>query len=169
MEGTLYRPGLISVIIAAFNSERTIERTLASVLSQAGVCLEVIVVDDGSTDRTSELVEQMARRDNRVRLIRQQNGGISAARNRGVQESMGEWIAPLDGDDIYYAGNLQQQLLCGQAGGDRVAVVYSWSIDIDSDDRALTRVSASSIQGDVFLTLLCHNFLGNASCTLIRR
>jgi glycosyltransferase involved in cell wall biosynthesis len=161
--------GVVSVIIAAFNAERTLERTVASALSQTEVSLEIVIVDDGSTDGTSGLARKIARSDNRVRVYRQENRGAAVARNHAVRESNGEWIAPLDADDIWYPEYLSRQLRRAQEKGDPVGVVYTWSRYIDHDDAPLPGISAASIEGNVYGTILCHNFLGNASCTLLRR
>ena len=89
----------ISVIIPLYNKVSEIELTLRSVLSQSVPPREIIVVDDGSTDGSAEVVERLA--TPLVRLIRQQNCGVSAARNRAMREATGEWVALLDGDDMW--------------------------------------------------------------------
>lgn len=96
----------ISVVIPAYNAERTIIRTLESVFAQTFPPHEIIVVDDGSQDRTAEVVSQLAPR---VRLIRQGNAGPAAARNHGIREATGEWIALLDSDDTWLPEKLQRQ------------------------------------------------------------
>lgn len=168
MHGAASRPA-VSVIIPAFNAEDTISETLASVLSQTWTDFEAIVVDDGSPDRTAEIAGQIALQDHRVRVCRQENMGVAEARNRGIRESTGEWIAPLDADDMWTPDNLESGIRQAQAAADQVAVVYSWSTRIDAEGLALPGVSAASVRGKVLSTLLCHNFLGNGSCTLIRR
>lgn len=160
---------LISVIIPAYNAERWVARTLASVLVQTYGNFEIWVIDDGSIDRTAALVEEIAQQDPRVQLIRQANAGVAAARNRGIQAAHGDWIAPLDADDLWYPDHLAQQVACAQAASANVGLIYSWSIDIDAEDQPLHGFHAAEISGRVYPTLLCHNFLGNASCTLIRR
>ncbi len=160
---------LISVVIPAYNAELWVTRTLSSVLAQTYRNLEVWVIDDGSIDRTAVVVEQIIQQDGRVRLIRQANAGVAAARNRGIQAATGDWIAPLDADDLWYPDHLAQQVACAQAAPPTVGLIYSWSIDIDAADRPLQGFHAAEIHGSVYPTLLCHNFLGNASCTLIRR
>ncbi|MBW4654624.1 MAG: glycosyltransferase family 2 protein [Kaiparowitsia implicata GSE-PSE-MK54-09C] len=160
---------LVSVIIPAYNAERFIERTLASVLQQTYRHLEVIVIDDGSGDRTADRVRQIAAEDSRVCLLQQSNAGVAAARNLGIQQSAGVFIAPIDADDIWFPNQIQRQVALMQASPPEVGVVYSWSVDIDEEDGLLGRVHAATINGDVFNTLVCHNFIGNASATLIRR
>jgi Glycosyl transferase family 2 len=95
-----------SVVIAAFNAERTITAAVDSALSQTTPELEVIVIDDGSEDRTGEVVRSIA--DPRVQLLSQDNGGQSAARNTGVAASSGEYIAFLDSDDLLLPDYLEQ-------------------------------------------------------------
>ena len=94
---------LVSVVIPAYNAEKTIKATIESVLNQNYTSIELIVIDDGSTDKTANMVWRMRSQCNQHRvklhLIAQQNAGVSQARNRGVQEAQGEFIAFLDADD----------------------------------------------------------------------
>lgn len=99
----------LSVVIPLYNNSTVIGETLASALSQTVQEFELIVVDDGSTDGGASLVEAV--RDVRVRLIRQPNLGVSAARNRGVLEARGEWIAFLDADDLWATAHLENLAL----------------------------------------------------------
>ena len=87
------------VIIPTYNREGTLLRAVNSVLSQSFTDLELIVVDDGSTDHTRELVESI--KDNRLRYIYQKNAGACAARNKGIDAAEGEFIAFQDSDDVW--------------------------------------------------------------------
>ena len=90
---------LISVIIAAYNSEKFIRRCLLSVISQTHQNLEIIVIDDGSTDKTVDIIRSI--NDSRIRLIqRQQNYGISLTRNHGIDIAKGKYIGFIDADDF---------------------------------------------------------------------
>ena len=160
---------LVSVIIPAYNAENFLARTLESVLSQTYQNIEVLVIDDGSQDRTAEIVQSIAQKDSRVILLQQENSGVAAARNLGINNSIGEFIAPIDADDIWYPQNLEKQVQCLLQAEASVGLVYSWSVDINEKDKLTGDFRASNIEGNVFSTLLCHNFLGNASSTLIRR
>ena len=82
---------MISIVIPLYNKEQQIGKTLESVFAQSFQDYEVVIVNDGSTDKSVEIVEGMA--DKRIRLINQKNSGVSAARNKGIQESRGEYIA----------------------------------------------------------------------------
>lgn len=103
--------GLISIIMAAYNAENTIEDAVSSVLAQSYQNWELIVINDCSTDRTPYLVESIA--DPRVRLIHNSvNSGVSFTRHRGVEEASGEWIAILDSDDAWAPDKLEKQVRC---------------------------------------------------------
>jgi glycosyltransferase involved in cell wall biosynthesis len=101
------RPDLVSVIIPSFNGHRYLRETIESVLSQTWSFFEIILVDDGSTDNTFNIVSELMRRDERVKYIYKQNGGVSSARNEGFKNALGEYIAFLDADDVWEKDNLQ--------------------------------------------------------------
>ena len=97
-------PPRFSVVIPAYNARATLTNALDSVLAQTWAAYEIIVIDDGSSDNTEEVV---AAYGDRVIYLRQKNAGPSAARNHGVEAASGDWIAFLDADDWYYPGRLQ--------------------------------------------------------------
>jgi len=101
---------LISVIVSAYNVEPFLAETLASIQRQTYREFEVIVVDDGSTDRTSEIARQFVEKDARFILLRQKNAGTAAARNAALKQARGEWIAFLDADDVWLPEKLAAQL-----------------------------------------------------------
>lgn len=90
---------LVSVIIPAYNAENTIESTMSSALSQTYSNIEVVVVNDGSIDNTENVLISKFENDSRVRVITQNNQGVSVARNTGIEQSTGEYIVFLDSDD----------------------------------------------------------------------
>lgn len=98
---------LVSVVIPAYNAGPFLGEALDSVFAQGYADLEVIVVDDGSTDNTREVAESYG---DRIRYIRQDNAGASAARNRGIREAKGDFVAFLDADDLWVPSKLQKQL-----------------------------------------------------------
>lgn len=90
---------MISIIIPVYNAELDLERCLQSVLNQTYTDWECILVDDGSTDSSGTICDSYAKKDSRFRVIHQQNGGVSAARNTGLDAVKGEWITFSDSDD----------------------------------------------------------------------
>lgn len=96
----------ISIVIPAYNAEAFLGQTIASISAQSFDNFEIIVVDDGSTDATAEIASTA---DPRVRVVQQRNQGIAVARNVGISESRGEWIAFLDHDDLWHPHKLKAQ------------------------------------------------------------
>ena len=91
---------MVSVIVPIYNVEEYLEECLESIRNQTYTNIEVILVNDGSTDGSKEICEQFCQQDNRFKLVTQENKGLSAARNRGVKESIGEYIMFVDSDDV---------------------------------------------------------------------
>jgi glycosyltransferase involved in cell wall biosynthesis len=160
---------LVTVAIPAFNAASTIGATLDSVLSQTHRALDVIVVDDGSTDGTAQIVESFAERDNRVRLIRTRNGGVARARNVAADAALGAFIAPVDADDLWHPVKIEKQLAALDRAGPRAGFAYTFYRRIDSDDRVRHDGSPVVCEGSVFVRLIMNNFVGNGSALLIRR
>src|SRR5262245_6180099 len=122
---------LVSVIIPTFNRARLLHRTLESVLKQSSENLEVIVVDDGSTEAVA------ASADPRVRVLRNPKPtGVSAARNRGIAAARGEWIAFCDDDDLWAPNKLQEQLTAAGRAGANWA--YAGDVNVDDQLRVLS-------------------------------
>jgi len=119
-----------SIVIAAYNVGRFVAEAVESALTQEGAQKEVIVVDDGSTDETPQVLGRFA---DRIRLIRQENRGVSAARNRGIREAQTEWIAFLDGDDLFLPGHLAR---AGQAVTEHPQAVMFYA-DVEARDQSL--------------------------------
>lgn len=100
----------VSVITPAYNVAPYLTQTIESVLAQTFTDFELILVDDGSTDATAQIASDYARRDSRIRLLQQPNGGISMARNRALQQATGSVFAILDGDDVWVPQYLECQM-----------------------------------------------------------
>jgi glycosyltransferase involved in cell wall biosynthesis len=161
---------LVSVVIPVYNGARFLSRTLKSALAQTYDSLEIIVVDDGSTDQTVSIVEAAAAQDNRVRLFRMQRSGVAAARNFGVRQAQGMWIALLDADDLWHPEKITRQLALMRNSPSEVGLVYCWSIYIDEDDFVMLPAVAKSVaQGRVTMDLAQTNIIENSSSPLIRR
>jgi alpha-1,6-rhamnosyltransferase len=108
----------------AYNASATIADSINSVLSQSYKEIELLVVDDGSTDDTFEIIEKISQVDKRLRIIKQQNHGVSAARNKGILEAKSKYIAFLDADDTYYPHRFENQIEILNSRND-VGLVYS--------------------------------------------
>jgi glycosyltransferase involved in cell wall biosynthesis len=108
-KGTATHTLTTTVVMPAYNTARYIRQAIESALAQTVRDFELIVVDDGSTDGTAEIVEEFAQRDARVRLIRQPNQGIGAARNTAMAHGSGCWFALLDSDDLWFPTYLAEQ------------------------------------------------------------
>jgi len=159
---------LVSVIIPAFNAETDIRQALTSVLAQTYQKIEVIVVDDGSSDATSTIVEEFVRRDARFQLVRQTNEGVGAARNTAIRKARGEYIAPFDADDFWLPEKLEKQVACMEQSGDDTGLVYCWSSLTDKHGELVDTGSTSTLEGRLRHVLILINVLGNASVPLFR-
>lgn len=113
----------VSVIIPTYDRQTQVLRAIDYVLAQTAPVDEIIVVDDGSTDGTAEVIR--TRHGSRVRVLRQKNQGVSAARNYGIREARGEWIAFLDSDDIWLPTKMERQFEAVAAFGDEVGVCFT--------------------------------------------
>ena len=91
---------MISVIVPVYNTEKFLEECVSSICAQTFKDLEIILVDDGSTDKSPAICDQLAEKDSRIRVIHKQNGGVSSARNMGLDMAVGEYIAFADSDDL---------------------------------------------------------------------
>lgn len=111
MEENRYIDGLVSVVIPMYNSGKYITPTIVSALNQTYKNIEVLVIDDCSKDNSIEVVEGLSKNDNRVRCVPQEkNGGAAVARNRGLKEAKGRYIAFLDSDDLWASDKIEKQL-----------------------------------------------------------
>jgi glycosyltransferase involved in cell wall biosynthesis len=167
--GKKTRKPVVSVILPVYNGAGFIGPAVESVLSQSFADLELIVVDDGSTDATVTVLERYVTQDERVRVIKQANDGVARARNRGIQEAQGEFVAPLDADDLWEPTKIDRQVKRMIEGGPDLGFVYCWWVWIDEEDCILDRSPHWLIEGDVFARLVQINFTGNASVPLFRR
>ena len=101
----------VSVIIPMFNCEKYVEKSIRSVLNQTIKELEIICIDDGSTDSSVKLIKQIQREDERIILIQQENKGAGEARNAGLKEAKGKYVCFLDSDDIYLDSNALEKMV----------------------------------------------------------
>ena len=158
--------GLISIIMAAYNAEQTIEQAINSVLSQTYTNFELLVVNDCSKDRTVELVKKIAAKDGRVRLISNvKNSGVSYTRKHGLEEAKGSWIAILDSDDAWAPEKLEKQIdLQRRTNAD---LLFTGSAFMDSEGQSIDWHLHAPAEV-TYRQLLKQNVLSNSSA-LVRK
>lgn len=154
---------LVSVIIPAFNAERYIREAIDSVLAQTHRDLEVIVVDDSSTDGTPALLQAYG---DRIHVIRKRNGGAAAARNAGANAARGEWLAFLDADDVWEPAKLERQLAVTTGP---CSYTNRTNIGARGDVPELQSEVTAMHQGDVFEPLLLEGNFMTSSSVMVRR
>jgi len=161
---------LVSVVIPAYNAGATLDETLRSVRAQTHRALEIIVVDDGSTDDTRAIGQRHAAVDDRVRVVSQDNAGLAASRNAGWTRARSDVIAFIDADDLWAPTKIERQLERLRAGGEQVGLVYCGSVRIDGDSVMSSKVwEVPRFEGDALGPILAGNFIGNGSVVLVRR
>lgn len=126
------RKGLVSIMVPAYNSGKFINRTILSALNQTYRDIEVIIVNDGSSDDTALLVSELVKRDSRIRYYFQENRGLSYTRNRLFDLAFGEYAAFLDHDDEWYPEKLELQLELFKIRP-RAALIFSDMLNVCAD------------------------------------
>jgi glycosyltransferase involved in cell wall biosynthesis len=159
---------LVSVIIPAYNASETIEATLSSVCGQTYAKLDIIVIDDGSHDDTAEVVRRLSGKDPRIRLLRKANAGLAAARNTGLEHARGDFVAPLDADDLWHPTKIEKQVNVFRHTLSSVGLVYCWARGVDQRGQVLFDFPSFCYTGDVFAALILFNFIASGS-PLFRR
>ena len=159
---------IVSVVIPVFNGASDLAAAIDSALNQRNCRVEVIVVNDGSTDATADLIASYG---DRVRAIHQKNlgaSGLAKTRNNGVLAATGEWIAFLDHDDLWKPEKLSRQL--DRAFTQNADVVYSNARNFGDVDRVadLRSDPAAMLEGDLFRSLLADNFIVMSSAMMKR-
>lgn len=152
--------GKVSVIIPVYNGAAWIEECLESVLSQTWENFEVLVLDDHSTDGTTQIVQETARKDQRIQLILRNGKGVSAARNQGIEQSVGEYITFLDADDKLDDRMLERMVwFLKEEDSDMVSCGYhKWTSDFKEDNSKETvrTVDKQDYVSDYFLCRHTH-------------
>ncbi len=156
---------MVSVLIPAYNAAAYIRQSVTSALDQRGVGVEVIVIDDGSTDATGAILAEFG---DAVRVLRQANAGHVKARNNGARLASGEWLAFLDADDEWLPDKLAKQLC---RADEQTNVVYTERANFGDCGRITVRQSASQelLEGDLFEALLVHGNFITVSSVIIRK
>lgn len=101
---------MVSICVPIYNTEKYLKRSIESLLNQTYTDIEVVLVNDGSTDQSGEICEEFKRQDIRVKVVHQANGGEASARNAGLRAAIGEYICFMDSDDEYYPEAIESML-----------------------------------------------------------
>jgi len=162
--------GKVSIMMPVFNGEKFVESAIRSILTQTYENWELIIVNDGSTDKTPSILEQF--QDSRVKIIHQENQGEAVARNAALRSMNGEFLSFLDADDLYFPFFLESMVkfLISQPDID---ACYCDGWYINTEDEILTPLSSQRrgpFRGDIFEPLIrASDVFGPPTCTLIRR
>lgn len=161
-------PELVSVVMPLYNAERYVREAIESILSQTYRNLELIVVDDGSMDRSIDIVTDLASRDVRIRLFRnEKNLGVAKTRNRAIREACGEYIACLDNDDVALPERLERQVDFMKAHPDHGLIASDVEI-IDEFSRVFAKRSYPHTDQEIRKSMLRVNPVANPA-SMFRR
>ena len=155
----------VSVVVTIYNSMSYFPEALNSVLGQTLTDLEVIVVDDGSTDQPTDWLNTVD--DSRIRYVAQANQGVSVARNTGISHAQGEYIALLDGDDLWDATKLEKQVELMDRDS-TIGLVHTWLALIDEKSHPTGRVMKPDKEGRVWKDIVERNMVA-CSSAMVRR
>lgn len=159
---------VVSVIVPVFNAEGTLAETLQSALSGRYGNIEIIIIDDGSTDRSLAIAQEAAARDARIRIQRRANGGPSAAVNSGLAVARGDYVARLDSDDLWHPRKLEAQVALAKQSPN-VAFIYAFSRYIDAEGRVLEDARPQLFSGGAVCRGIYESLIGVGSSALIKR
>ncbi len=159
----------ISVIVPVYNQEKFLTETIESALHQTYKNLEIILINDGSNDRSARICDNLSKKDERIRYYSQDNRGVSFTRNRAIQLSQGAYIAPLDADDLWEPDYLIRHLEVFQKKP-LIGIVYCCQKIIDEEGNEVGETRPKAYLPNEFLArMLFRNDLGCPSTLLIRR
>ena len=117
----------ISVIVPVYNTEKYLHRCIDSILDQTFTDFELLLIDDGSTDSSGTICDEYAAKDSRVRVFHKENGGVSSARNMGLDNAYGEWITFVDSDDYLIDQSGLTLLARTNIEADLIIFSYLWN------------------------------------------
>lgn len=157
----------MSVLVPARNAQATLADTLRSALASSHENIEIVLVDDGSTDGTAAIASEFAGADGRVRLFEQEHRGVSAALNHGLARVRGDFVARLDADDLWHPTKLRKQVEL-LAADDSLAFVSTFVRYVDENDRVLGDAPARQPSGFALCQCLHDGITGGGSAVMFR-
>lgn len=158
----------VSVVVPTFNRRELVGEAIESVLAQSFRDFELIVVDDGSTDGTQEVLRERFGDDRRLRLFSQDNAGSAAARNFGVLQAEGTWVAYLDSDDVWLPGHLESQLACAASHPEADLVICDARYEGGWKRDGSTVFERNSWRTPNSIDAMCNGAWALPSCMLLR-
>jgi len=156
----------VSVIMPVYNVEKYVAKSILSVLKQTYTDFELVIVIDGSTDCSEQICRTFF--DHRIRIVVQKNRGLAGARNTGIRESKGDYIAFIDSDDLWHPEKLSEHVTHLNNEPD-VGISYCMSELIDDNDAKLGVIQSPKLYQISFEDILCRNPIGNGSAPVIKR
>ena len=166
LKGRFVSSALVSVVVPVYNGEKYLEKTVESILNQDYQNIELILVDDGSHDKSAKIMKELEGKDTRIKPFYNQNGGVANARNFGIAQAKSEFVAFCDQDDLWLPSKLSQQLPL--FNNEKVGVVYCGAIaDAVLYNKQSKPGFENKFKGDVFDRLVQSNML--TCCTAIAR
>ena len=157
----------ISVIVPVYKVEAYLHRCVDSILAQTFQDFEVLLIDDGSPDRSGEICDEFARKDRRVRVFHKENGGVSSARNVGLDNARGEWVCFVDADDWIEPFLLAHLLICVMKH-DVDAILYNFKKEISPNKFVVDHTLGRDVLVDVDTNIICTIFKGQVFNYLFR-
>jgi glycosyltransferase involved in cell wall biosynthesis len=157
----------ISVIIPTYNRANYLPQAINSVLNQSAKDVDIMVIDDGSTDNTKDIIRPYLKS---IKYIRQDNAGAASARNTGIENAKGEWIAFLDSDDFWEFSHLEK-LIEKQQRNPKAALIYSGKRWVDHRGSPIKNppIQNDFPEGWIFRDLYMHNYISSCSCVFVKR
>ena len=123
----------ITVIVPVYNTKKFLKRCIMSIMNQSYSNLEIIIINDGSTDGSEKICNELEKADERIRVIHQKNNGIAATRNIGIENATGQYISFVDSDD-YLEKDLYKSLLDRKIKSDKEILIFDYEIcDVNGD------------------------------------
>jgi glycosyltransferase involved in cell wall biosynthesis len=156
----------VSVVIPVYNAMRYLPETLDSVLAQTFTDFEILIINDGSTDNIIEWAIKIT--DPRVEIISQVNQGVSIARNTGIHNAQGEYIAFLDADDLWKPTKLEKQVSCLDRSPE-VGLVYTWTLLINEIGEPISIKYTSNHEGNIWQHILIGDIVCSGSSAMVRK
>ncbi|QCJ45309.1 glycosyltransferase family 2 protein [Bacillus sp. S3] len=157
----------VSVIVPLYNGEKYIEETILSIINQTYKNIEIIVIDDGSSDQSAVITKNLMKQYSNIKYIYQNNQGVSVARNKGMKEASGEFVTFLDSDDFWHTQKIEKQIQ--QVISSQMKVCYSGHINFYNETSRKEVNHTDFLQGDLTKAFLTHRVLAQTGTWLFNK